>query len=134
MPDSKGIKALVVDDGDDTRRTLAHLLRLEGVETEEAEDGAEAVAAFARAQEAGEPFDLVILDLAMPEVDGGTAAKLMRAAEGGRRAWIEGYTGHAEEVEEVQSFLRAGIDHLTEKPGDPATWVRLIRSLLSKGN
>jgi hypothetical protein len=34
----------------------------------------------------------------------------------------------------VETFLNAGIDHLTEKPGDPAAWVRLIRSLVEKGS
>jgi CheY-like chemotaxis protein len=130
--DAKAIRALVVDDQPDTREMLARFFRAEGVEVEEAADGGQAVRAFARAQSEGRPFDLVVLDLAMPRVDGGTAAQMIRGLEGERRAWIEGYTGHAEEVEEVQSFVRAGIDRLTEKPGDPEAWVQLIHRLVSQ--
>src|SRR5262249_39141910 len=58
-------RILVVDDNVDAAESLATLLRLEGHHVRVAEDGA---AALAAAQT--EPFDMVILDLAMPDVDG----------------------------------------------------------------
>jgi CheY-like chemotaxis protein len=124
------VRVLVVEDSEDSRQLMAMLCRSEGCEVEEAEDGDVGAIAFERAEREGRPFGLVILDLAMPNVDGATAAKRMRETESNHRAWIEGYTGHMQHVLSVETFLGAGIDHLTAKPGDPDGWRRLIRELI----
>ena len=56
-------KVLVMDDEAAIRKTAQEMLRLLGYEAAGAADGAEAIALFREAKEAGEPFDLVILDL-----------------------------------------------------------------------
>jgi two-component system chemotaxis response regulator CheY len=131
------MRVLVVEDTDETRELLVSLCHMEGCDVETAEDGEQGAELFERAVSEARPFRLVILDLAMPVMDGASAAKRMRAAEeeagtaGKRRAHIEGYTGHGEHVESVDSFLRAGIDHLTVKPGELAAWQALIHSLMA---
>src|SRR5579871_4954522 len=64
--DGDGPRILVVDDNDDNRYTLTLYLELEGYQNlETANDGEEAIARLEAA-----PFDLVLLDVMMPKVDG----------------------------------------------------------------
>jgi phosphoserine phosphatase RsbU/P len=66
QPAGAGPRILVVDDNDDNRYTLTLYLDLEGyANVEVAHDGEEAIARLGR-----EPFDLVLLDVQMPKVDG----------------------------------------------------------------
>jgi two-component system, chemotaxis family, chemotaxis protein CheY len=74
------MKALVVDDELTTRIVLEEILSpYGGVDT--CEDGAEAVAACARARAGGTPYDLVCMDLFMPNMGGLEALKLIRQEE-----------------------------------------------------
>lgn len=74
------IRCLVVDDDELGRELIAHYLK--GVaKCDQAEDGAKAVEMFRAAFEGGDPYDLVILDIVMPEMDGHTAAKEIRLIE-----------------------------------------------------
>jgi CheY-like chemotaxis protein len=65
-PPSQGKRVLVVEDTADARELLVELLTAEGYEVEAACDGAEAL----RLLRGGRPFDLVLLDLMMPVMDG----------------------------------------------------------------
>jgi two-component system chemotaxis response regulator CheY len=74
------MKALVVDDELTTRIVLEEILSpYGGVDT--CEDGVEAVAACARARASGAPYDLVCMDLFMPNMGGLEALKLIRQEE-----------------------------------------------------
>jgi two-component system chemotaxis response regulator CheY len=74
------VKCLVVDDDELGRELIAHYL--EGVaECEMAENGVKAVEMFRCAFEEGIPYDLIILDIVMPEMDGHIAAKEIRLIE-----------------------------------------------------
>lgn len=74
------MKVLIVDDELPSRELLAHILKPHGVCTQ-AQDGEEAVALFKEALQAGNPFDLVFLDIMMPRMDGQQALKEIRMAE-----------------------------------------------------
>src|SRR5439155_3963059 len=66
QPTGKGPRILVVDDNDDNRYTLTLYLDLEGYSSvETAQDGEEAIACLGKAE-----FDVVLLDVMMPKVDG----------------------------------------------------------------
>jgi CheY-like chemotaxis protein len=71
---SKSIRALVVDDEPNHRRCLALGLRLEGFTVAEAAD-----AAAALAQLAGAPFDVAVVDVMMPGINGLELARRLRA-------------------------------------------------------
>lgn len=74
------VKCLVVDDDELGRELIANYL--DGVaECDMAENGLKAVELFRSAFEGGEPYDLMILDIVMPEMDGHTAAKEIRLIE-----------------------------------------------------
>ena len=74
------VRCLVVDDDELGRELIAHYL--EGVAVcDMAENGLKAVDMFRTAFEGGTSYDLVILDIVMPEMDGHTAAKEIRLIE-----------------------------------------------------
>ena len=73
-----GRSVLVVDDNATNRRLLADRLRGWGMEPEAAESGPSALAAMRRAHQEGRPFDLVLLDGQMPELDGFAVAERMK--------------------------------------------------------
>jgi PAS domain S-box-containing protein len=65
-----GLRALVVDDLPEARDTLAELLRGLGLAADTAPDGAQAIDQAQQALQAGRPYDLLLLDGAMPGMDG----------------------------------------------------------------
>lgn len=74
------MKILIVDDEYSSRDLLEHALRPYGACTE-ATNGLEAVAMFKKALLDGDPFNLVLMDILMPEMDGQQALKEIRLAE-----------------------------------------------------
>jgi len=74
------VRCLVVDDDELGRELIVQYL--EGIaDCEMAENGLKAVDKFRTAFEGGTPYDLIILDLVMPEMDGHAAAKEIRTIE-----------------------------------------------------
>jgi CheY-like chemotaxis protein len=73
-----GLPVLVVDDNATNRRILEEMLRNWGMKPVVAEGGRSALAALEQAQQAGEPFRLVLVDARMPEMDGFTLAERIR--------------------------------------------------------
>jgi len=74
------MRALIVDDDFYSRIMLHDMLR-PVAECHIAVNGEEAVGAFKKALEDGRPYDLVCMDLLMPEMDGQQALREMRALE-----------------------------------------------------
>jgi len=77
------MKTLIVEDDFTSRLLLQKLLAPYG-ETHIAVNGREAVEAFRLALESGAPYDLVCLDIMMPEMDGQESLRQMRAQEEAR--------------------------------------------------
>ena len=74
------MRCLIVEDNEVAREGLKYFLA-DHAEIEIAVNGREGVTAFQRALERQAPFDLVLLDIIMPEMDGQQALKLIRLAE-----------------------------------------------------
>lgn len=70
-------RALIIDDDPSIRNLLAALLRREGFEVETAADGEEGVR---RIEDPHSRFDVVLLDLMMPRIDGHTVVARIQAA------------------------------------------------------
>lgn len=76
------LKLLVVDDNPVTREILVRVLRNMGAKVDEAEDGYVAVEKTRNAQRNNMGYDAVLLDWRMPDLDGGSAATLIRQTRG----------------------------------------------------
>jgi two-component system, sensor histidine kinase and response regulator len=82
LPELRARRALVVDDHDHARQVLCDLLRNARFEADAVGSGGDALAAAARAASAATPYDLVILDWLMPEMDGLATARELRRCLG----------------------------------------------------
>lgn len=71
-------RVLVADDSPETCRLVAHYLRSAGAEVATAPDGLAAVAEALAARSARRPYDLIVLDVQMPGLDGPSAARRLR--------------------------------------------------------
>jgi signal transduction histidine kinase/CheY-like chemotaxis protein len=112
-PRLHGIRILLADDSDDNRFLIRNYLRGTGCLLHEVENGADALARFETSR-----YDVVLLDVQMPVMDGYTATRRMRAWEsesGTHRTPILALTAHAMK-EEVQKSLDAGCDAHVLKP------------------
>ena len=113
-PAGPGLRILVADDNPVNQRLLAVLLERQGHSVILAQDGREAAIASAR-----EALDLVLIDLQMPELDGETATRAIRADErgraGARHVPIVGVTADAVDLVR-RRCLDAGMDDVLEKP------------------
>ena len=80
MTSCKRIRALIVDD-DFYSRTLVHEMLRTIADCDIAVNGEEAIFAFTKALEGSRPYDLVCMDLVMPEMDGQEALQEIRILE-----------------------------------------------------
>lgn len=128
-----GRRILLAEDHDDNRRLIAHILKRGGAELVEARDGREAVEQAGAADAAGRTFDVVLMDMRMPVMDGYEAARQLRAA--GYRGSIIALTADAMTGDREQC-VRAGCDEYLTKPIDRnrlvETVVRLVGPAGSK--
>jgi CheY-like chemotaxis protein len=116
--DAADLAILVAEDNDINALLARHLLSRLGHRPVMAATGGDAVAAFIAARAAGAPFDLVLMDLHMPGMDGIEAARRMRAAEtDGRRTPIVALSADAL-PESRGACLAAGMDGFVTKPLD----------------
>jgi signal transduction histidine kinase/ActR/RegA family two-component response regulator len=112
-PDNRPLRALAAEDNAVNQLVLRTLLDQIGIETVIVGDGAEAVAAW----EAGD-FDLVLMDIQMPRMDGPTATRAIRkreAALGRRRTPIIALTANVMR-HQVDDYAAAGMDAFVAKP------------------
>ena len=117
---------LVVDDFEDNRVMYAEYLRHAGYRVIEAENGREAVD---RAREALP--DLVVMDLALPVMDGWQATRELKGDERTRVIPVIALTGHAM-AGYSKGAREAGCDEFLTKPCLPKTLLERVRLLLAR--
>lgn len=94
-------KVLVVDDQHDVREIIAAALEDRGVEAVLAVDGRAALMELARATVEGEPFDVMLLDIVMPGVDGWRVLAAVKANPLWEELPIIVITGQATSVDDI---------------------------------
>ena len=105
------MKVLYVEDDPMNRRVVKDMLAVAGVEMAEAEDGEIGLAMVDT-----QPFDLILMDLRMPGMDGLTAIRQIRARSDEIRS-IPVIVVTADTTEDIQQrCLEAGADELLRKP------------------
>jgi signal transduction histidine kinase/CheY-like chemotaxis protein len=121
-------RVLVVDDNFANRQLVSLWLTRRGHHVVTANDGAEAVAVSAQ-----QPFDLVIMDLQMPGMDGvaATAAIRNRERETGGHLPIIALTALARETDRARCF-KAGMDAYVTKPVPLPEFLATIEGVLAK--
>jgi signal transduction histidine kinase/CheY-like chemotaxis protein len=120
QPNSNGLSVLVAEDNDINALLARALLHRLGHRPTVAANGAAAVESFLAAANAGALYDLVLMDVHMPELDGLEATRRIRAAEaalGLRRTRIVALTANAF-GEDREACLAAGMDDFLVKPLD----------------
>ena len=116
---------LVVDDDDDTRDMYAHMLRSAGFEVKVARDGEAALAA------ADERPAVIIMDLAMPGLNGWEATRRLKSAERTKDIPIIVLTAHAlDHYRDVA--VAAGCDVFLAKPCAIEDLVNAVRRTLAR--
>jgi len=120
-------KILVVDDDPNVQRLLQYTLKQEGYDVIVAADGAEGFRLWG-----AESPDLILLDVALPKLDGYQVATKIRAEEE-ESAHVPIIMLTAErEVEQKVRGLKAGADDYLIKPFHPAELLARIKSLLAR--
>lgn len=118
-----GLRILVVDDDEDLRALMLRFLKGRGALAQGCADGAEAVS---QAQQS--PFDLILMDVKMPVMDGYEATKKLR--EAGYRRPIVAVTAHASQNDR-QICAEAGFSNYVSKPVNSRELTEVILHELS---
>jgi PAS domain S-box-containing protein len=116
----KGLSVLVAEDNDINALLARALLAKLGHRPTVASSGETAIESWHSARAAGTPYDLVLMDVHMPGIDGFEATLRIRAAEaeiGNGRTRIIALTANAS-VEDREACLAAGMDGFVTKPMD----------------
>ena len=123
-----GVRLLVVDDNEINREVAERILRQQGAEVVTCADGSEALATL---KESPEKFDIVLMDVQMPNMDGNEAAARIRKDLGLTSLPIVALTAGALTNERDRS-LNAGMDAFVSKPFEPPTLIRIVRRLVER--
>lgn len=107
-PDLQGTRVLLADDSPDNRLLVGHLLSRAGIEFDTVADGVEACERALETQ-----YDVVLMDIQMPRLDGIDATKKLR--ESGYKGPVIALTAHAMR-EDLNRCLEAGCNACLSKP------------------
>ena len=122
-------RVLVAEDGADNRKLIEHILNRAGAQVTMVDDGREAVELALRAWREDAPFDVIVMDMQMPETDGISATRTLR---------LENYSGAIIALTadarpaNREECLRAGCDEFLPKPIETNRLLATIHSLVKR--
>ncbi|HJV60200.1 MAG TPA: response regulator [Albitalea sp.] len=122
MAPLRGARVLLVEDNLVNQQVASAFLALAGLQVTIANNGLEAVDWVKKA-----PFDVVLMDMQMPDMDGMQATRVIRLLPQGAPLPIIAMTAAAME-EDKQECLAAGMNAHVSKPIDPKQLVRVLRA------
>jgi CheY-like chemotaxis protein len=128
LPRLDGRRLLLIDDEEDALQLVSEVLRGQGAEVHTATSAREALERFGSVKP-----DLVVSDIGMPEMDGFSLLKRIRALspdEGGLTPAVA-LTAYAR-AEDVQRAAAAGYQQHLAKPVEPAELARVVANLTAK--
>lgn len=117
-------RILVVDDEPKIRELIVKYAKAEGHEAIEAANGFQAVELTEK-----EPFDIIIMDVMMPELDGFSAVKKIRTHQNTPVIMLSART---EEYDKIHGF-EVGVDDYVEKPFSGKELMMRIEAILRRG-
>lgn len=116
-------RILIVDDEKNIRNVISEYAKFDGFETVEAEDGMEAVEICRK-----EDFDLIIMDIMMPKLDGYSAVKEIRKT---KHTPVIMLSARGEEYDKLFGF-EIGVDDYVTKPFSPKELLARIRAVIKR--
>jgi PAS domain S-box-containing protein len=126
LPSISGVRVLVVDDERDSRRTISAILELHGAIVTAAASAAEGLVLSGR-----HSFDILLCDIAMPEQDGYSLIRNIRApADKKSRVPAVALTAYGRPAER-EIALGEGFDEYLKKPVEPEELISLVASMAS---
>ncbi len=127
--DLQGGRVLLVEDNMLNQEVAVELLRQGGLAVDVANNGAQALERVSRQQ-----YDLVLMDMQMPVMDGLTATRRLRAQKEHQRLPIIAMTANVM-IDDRDACIAAGMDDYLAKPIDPEKlWAALRRWLGATGD
>jgi DNA-binding response OmpR family regulator len=117
------LRVLIADDDRDSALTLMMLLREEGHEVQALHSGRRVMATVIDFDP-----DVLILDIAMPELSGWEVTRLVRTQRGDAKPLIIGVSGSYKQGADRLLSQMLGMDHYFLKPYDPNALIRLLAS------
>lgn len=126
------VALLIADDSATNRMVITEMLKDTGAEIVLATDGVEAVRLWTERDASGAPFDMLILDIAMPTLDGTGALQMIRRANSaGATVPAIAVTANAMS-HQVSEYIMAGFDSHVPKPFRQAELLHAISTLLTR--
>ena len=117
-------KLLVVDDEQNIRSMIRKYAEFDGYAVDEAADGMEAVRMFKKGA-----YDLIIMDVMMPELDGFSACREIRRADA--QTPIIMLSARGEEYDRIHGF-ELGVDDYVVKPFSPRELMMRVSAVLKR--
>jgi CheY-like chemotaxis protein len=125
-PKGRG-RLLIVDDAQCAQRIICTFLEKMDVKTQTVENGQIACEMAQKSKAEGNPYDLILMDIQMPHMDGYEATRWLR--EHGWQGPIVAVTAHTT-AEDRQKCVKAGCDdHLSKPINEMALWNVVQRHL-----
>ncbi|MDX1663847.1 MAG: response regulator [Candidatus Promineifilaceae bacterium] len=119
-------KILIAEDDQDIRELVVLTLQFSGFDVVSASDGAQAVE-----KASSEPFDLILMDVRMPRMNGYEACRKLREMEATRDTPIVFLSAKGQDAE-IQAGLDAGATQYILKPFAPDMLAEKINEVLNK--
>jgi PAS domain S-box-containing protein len=126
LPRSKGEHVLVVDDEESVRQIMRNTLEAFGYRVTTASDGAEAIALI---RNSTDQFDLAVVDIQMPGLDGGQTIVALRHIRPSMA--IVGSSGMAT-AQNRELMAANGVRHFLDKPFSVETMIRTVHAAIAK--
>ncbi|MFH0822364.1 MAG: response regulator, partial [Pseudomonadota bacterium] len=124
-PCARPLSILLAEDNAINQKVAVRMLQKRGHTVQVANNGMEALRVLGT-----ERFDIILMDVQMPEMDGLQATRAIRRGEEGtgRRTPIVAMTAHAMREDE-ERCVEAGMDGYVSKPIDPRTLFNTVETL-----
>lgn len=124
------LRLLIVEDSALIRKMYELAFSRRDHDIVEAENGLQALDALAVASN---PFDVILLDLRMPDMDGVTFLRAVRRTALFRDVSIVVTTSEPESSEMLREARALGVDAVVKKPWKPQDLIKIVESLRSAG-